>query len=77
MRKIASQSPLTTVAIGGINEENLASVLMHGVSNFAVVRAVCASHEPRQAIQRLMKIWRETVQDQKNAEESVSKDIHS
>ena len=54
---IIRQSPLTTVAIGGIHAENLTDVLRAGAINFAVVRDVCASATPYDAIRRLQDIW--------------------
>lgn len=54
-------SPLTTVAIGGIDASNLASLLRRGVDNFAVVRAVCGSSRPREAVRRLTDIWRDAL----------------
>lgn len=62
MQRIMRATPLTAVAIGGINAENLPHVLAHGAVNFAVVRAVTQSPEPRDAIRRLMDIWRKHVQ---------------
>jgi thiamine-phosphate pyrophosphorylase len=56
--RIAQTSPLTSVAIGSINEDNLAQVLAHGARNFAVVRAVGQAPDPRAAIRRLQEIWR-------------------
>ncbi len=53
MREIIQSSPLTTVAIGGVNLDNLASVLSHGARNFAVVRAVNASAHPEREIAAL------------------------
>ncbi len=57
--RIALASPLTTVAIGGINTGNLRWVLTLGIVNFAVVRAVCATSDPRKAIAELQAIWLE------------------
>ena len=54
---IIRQSPITTVAIGGIHAENLPTVLRAGAINFAVVRDVCASATPYDAIRRLQDIW--------------------
>lgn len=59
MGRIIRNSPLTTVAIGGINAENLADVLGHGAVNYCVVRAVNLSQDPRAAIDNLQAIWRE------------------
>ena len=58
MGKIIRNSPLTCVAIGGIDADNLDEVLAHGAVNFAVVRAVNQAREPYEAIQGLMEIWR-------------------
>ena len=54
---IVRAAPFTTVAIGGINEENLAGVLTAGAINFAVVRCVCLAPNPIDAIRRLQDIW--------------------
>ena len=58
MGAIVRGSPLTAVAIGGIDESNLRSVLEHGAVNFCAVRAIDKSPKPEQAIRRLMSIWR-------------------
>ncbi len=55
---IIREAPFTTVAIGGIDASNLTDVLRAGAVNFAVVRAVCLSPTPRDAIRRLQDIWR-------------------
>ncbi|PKN49835.1 MAG: thiamine phosphate synthase [Deltaproteobacteria bacterium HGW-Deltaproteobacteria-20] len=55
---IARVSPLTTVAIGGIDTSNLPWVLAVGFTNFAVVRAVCGRSDPRTAISELQATWR-------------------
>jgi len=58
MGRIVRASPLTTVAIGGIDAGNLAEVLRHGAVNFCVVRAVNQAPDPKAAIRRLYEIWR-------------------
>lgn len=58
MRSIIKDVLIPTVAIGGIDEDNLHDVLWHGAVNFAVVRAINQSSEPEIVISRLMKIWR-------------------
>ncbi|ACL04086.1 thiamine-phosphate pyrophosphorylase [Desulfatibacillum aliphaticivorans] len=58
MGRIIKGSPLSCVAIGGINPENLPQVLEHGAGNFSVVRAVNQSHDPESAIANLMDVWR-------------------
>ncbi len=55
--EIAQAMPLTSVAIGGINEGNLEAVLSAGFNNFCVVSAVNAAPNPVEAIQVLQKIW--------------------
>jgi thiamine-phosphate pyrophosphorylase len=54
---IIRAAPFTTVAIGGINEENLSDVLKAGAINFSVVRAVCLAPQPYDAIRRLQDLW--------------------
>lgn len=56
--RILAATPLTAVAIGGIDEHNLPDVLRAGARNFAVVRAVCARPDPGAAIRSLQEIWR-------------------
>ena len=58
MGRIVRNSPLTTVAIGGINTDNLAEVLRQGAVNYCVVRAVNQYADPRAAIRGLREIWR-------------------
>ncbi len=55
---IALASPLTSVAIGGINKDNLSAVLSAGFHNFCIVSAVNASPKPAEAIQALQEIWK-------------------
>ncbi len=59
MGSIIRETPLTAVAVGGINAENLGRVLDHGAVNFAAVRPIMRSADPRREIRRLMDIWRE------------------
>ena len=54
---IAQSAPFTTVAIGGIDDTNLRGVLAAGAINFSVVRHVCLSRAPLDAIRRLQDIW--------------------
>ena len=53
MGAIIRSTPLPTVAIGGIDASNLADVLKHGASSFAVVRAVNHAADPLAAIRVL------------------------
>ena len=55
--EIIRAAPFTTVAIGGINETNMRDVLAAGAINFAVVRPVCLSPSPFDAIRRLQDVW--------------------
>lgn len=57
MGQMIRQSPVTTVALGGLFEDNLPQVLANGAVNFAVVRAVNQADDPESAIRRLMEIW--------------------
>ena len=57
MGEMIRRSPVTTVALGGLFEENLPEVLAAGAMNFAVVRAVNQADDPEAAIRRLMEIW--------------------
>ena len=54
---IIRHAPFTTVAIGGINADNLPTVLRAGAINFAVVRHVCLSPTPYDAIRMLQDVW--------------------
>ncbi len=55
--RIVQASPWPTVAIGGIDTERLPEVLRAGALNFSVVRAVCQSPEPYDAIRRLQDVY--------------------
>lgn len=59
MGVIIHASPVPTVAIGGIDSENLAEVRRHGATAFAVVRAVNQVSDPATAIRRLQAVWQE------------------
>jgi thiamine-phosphate pyrophosphorylase len=58
MAEVIGSSPLTTVAIGGIDITNLARVLERGAVNFAVVRAVNRATDPTDAIRALQEVHR-------------------
>lgn len=51
-----SNTSLPIVAIGGINESNLADVIATGVHGIAVVSAICRAARPDEAAQRLGKL---------------------
>ena len=55
--EIIQSAPFTTVAIGGIDLNNLPLVLRAGAINFAVVRYVCRDPKPYDAIRRLQDLW--------------------
>lgn len=55
--RIVRASPWPTVAIGGIDETRLPEVIRAGAVNFSVVRAVCKSPRPYDAIRRLQDLW--------------------
>ena len=54
--RMIAAARVPAVAIGGINAETLPSVLAAGARNFAVVRAVCQSPDPDEAIRKLVEI---------------------
>jgi thiamine-phosphate pyrophosphorylase len=56
--RIAQKTPLTSVAIGGIDAGNLPGLLDKGVQNYCVVRAVNNATDPAAAIRALNKIWK-------------------
>jgi thiamine-phosphate pyrophosphorylase len=56
--EIIRASPVTAVAIGGIDAGNLPGVLGAGAANFCVVRAVNLRRDPEAAIGELQAIWR-------------------
>ncbi len=58
---IIKNSPLTCVALGGLDETNLAGVLKAGAVNFCAVRAIMQSPEPEKVIRALQQIGRATV----------------
>ncbi len=58
---IIKNSPLTCVALGGLDETNLAGVLKAGAVNFCAVRAIMQSPNPEKVIRALQQLWRDTV----------------
>jgi thiamine-phosphate pyrophosphorylase len=56
--RIASQAPITSVAIGGIDAHNLPVLLKNGIVNYCVAHAVNARPDPLVAIQELQMIWK-------------------
>jgi len=58
---IAQSTAITSVAIGGITQNNLPTVLKAGITNFCVVRAVNESTDPAAAIRALQDIWKSCV----------------
>ena len=53
MRLMIETSCHPAVAIGGIDLNNLSTVLKYGARNYAVVRAVCGNDEPYNVIKKL------------------------
>ena len=54
-REVAQHVSIPTIAIAGINEQNVDEVLASGIKAIAVTAAVCASDDPRGAAERLKK----------------------
>lgn len=59
--RIMANSPITSVAIGGIDTHNLDALLRAGIDNYCVVRAVNSCPNPLGAIRDLQKIWQNHV----------------
>lgn len=58
LAELAARCPWPSVAIGGINQSNLAAVKAAGVDGAAVVSAICGQPDPRAATQRLRQEWK-------------------
>jgi thiamine-phosphate pyrophosphorylase len=71
MGRIVRSSPLTVVAIGGINEANLPRILAAGAKNFAAVRPLMSSPDPRRALARLQAAWRELIDRHPNRQPAL------
>lgn len=56
--RIARNTPITSVAIGGLDANNLPPLLQAGADNFCVVSAVNAASDPVKAIRILQRIWK-------------------
>jgi len=56
---LCQEVAIPVVAIGGINEHNAREVLASGVAGIAVVSAIMASNDPREAASRLKQALRE------------------
>lgn len=59
MGRMIRNMMVTTVAIGGINAENLPEVLAHGAENFCCVRPIMNTTDPGREIRRLIAIWQD------------------
>ena len=53
LKKLRARSRHKLIAIGGINESNAAGVIRAGADGIAVVSAICAANDPRQAAAQL------------------------
>lgn len=53
LRTVGAMLPVPFVAIGGIDAGNAASVIAAGAAGIAVVSAICAAEDPREAAARL------------------------
>lgn len=54
---LVAASPWPTVAIGGVNADNLGDVRLAGCDGGAVVSAVCGTAEPATAARNLVRAW--------------------
>ena len=55
LRRIVERVRIPVVAIGGINVENVKEVLSTGVDGIAVISAILAAENPREATRRMMR----------------------
>lgn len=60
IKKIRAVTNLPLVAIGGINKSNAAEVTRAGADSIAVVSAICASENPKQAAKELHELFEKT-----------------
>ena len=60
--RMVKSVPFPAVAIGGIDEGNLESVLAAGARNWAVVRAVCLADDPLAAIRRIQRLGADIIE---------------
>ena len=61
MKIMLDAATVPAIAIGGISIELLPDILRAGARNFCMVRPICASENPRKAIQTILRIRRETI----------------
>lgn len=59
--RIAQASPVSSVAIGGINADRLPELIQAGARNYCVVSAVNQASDPTAEIRRLQTIWKSHV----------------
>lgn len=59
MVEMLAKATVPAVAIGGIDQTNLAEVLKSGARNFCSVRPVNSSDSPEKALKELLKIYRD------------------
>ena len=56
--RIAASVPITSVAIGGINADNLPALIEAGARKYCVIGAVNSAPDPSAAIAHLQRIWK-------------------
>ncbi len=61
LKRIVENTHIPIVAIGGINNENVREVLKTGVDGIAVISAIVASHDIKEATKRMRKIVNEFI----------------
>jgi len=65
MESMIKNASVPAVAIGGINRQNLLTVLEHGAVNFSAVRDIMTSHDPLSVIREFQNIWNEFFRESK------------
>ena len=57
LRRARAATALPLVAIGGVNAGNASALRAAGADGLAVVSAICAAPEPRQAAAEIVRMW--------------------
>ncbi|MBI5553919.1 MAG: thiamine phosphate synthase [Candidatus Diapherotrites archaeon] len=57
--QIRQKTKIPLIGIGGINAANISEVILAGANGAAVVSAICAQKDPRQAAENLLQIIKE------------------
>jgi len=67
LRKARSMTQKPLITIGGVNKQNLASIMATGMDGVALVSAICAADSPEDAARELADIIRNIKREQNHA----------